>query len=33
MAKCHLKAKDGFTIALHLIVFSTIVLDSFEVKQ
>jgi hypothetical protein len=33
MEKCHLKAKDGLTIALHLIVFSTIVLDSFKVKQ
>jgi hypothetical protein len=33
MEKCYLKAKDGFTIALHLIVFSAIVLDSFKVKQ
>jgi hypothetical protein len=33
MEKYHLKAKDGFTIALHLIVFSAIVLDSFKVKQ
>jgi hypothetical protein len=33
MEKCYLKAKDGFTIALHLIVFSTIILDSFKVKQ
>jgi hypothetical protein len=32
-ARYHLKVEDCLTIALHLIFFSTIVLDSLKVKQ